>query len=361
MYKYKQDEDKQLQRLRKALPKGSFWPDQVRPSKKTEQAWKILDTEFGDQRKLMDTLLSKITSLKPMKNDWNSLSRYAARIISFVNNMEQTSCAVTSTSEAPFVKSQLLSKLDASEMLRMGKGENVLNLIDWLNKEARLRSRIKRDTNYRNNSREHRSDNNANDSGLDQDEKCPLGCKTKHLLSACPMYQKSTVDEKWEIVKQNNRCRKCLRAHHTNSCKKPDGTTCDKCTRRHHRSLHNERVPLANSDQGTETLPSANESQEASNHNVQGETSVPAICPVQKVKIRGQNGNFTEALAMLDSGSNTSFISKNVVKKLGISVPKTHLTMNFAGGQTKSEASEFLDITVVSLNQVFRNLCELMQ
>ena len=82
------------------------------------------------------------------------------------------------------------------------------------------------------------------------------------------MNQKSTVDEKWEIVKQNNRCRKCLRAHHTSSYKKPDGTTCDKCTRRHHRSLHNERVPLANSDQGTETLPSTNESKEASNHNV---------------------------------------------------------------------------------------------
>ena len=92
--------------------------------------------------------------------------------------MQQNGCAVTSTSEAPFVMSRLLSKLDASdniefgrEMLRMGKEENVLNLIDWLNKEASLRSRIKRDTNYRNNSREHRSDNNANDSGLDQDEK----------------------------------------------------------------------------------------------------------------------------------------------------------------------------------------------
>ena len=141
--------------------------------------------------------------------------------------------------------------LNGIEVLRMGKEEKVLNLIDWPNKQARLRSRIKRDTNYRNNSGEHRSDNNANDSGLDQDEKCPLGCKTKHLLSACPIYQKSTVDEIWEIVKQNNWCRKCLRTHHTNSCKKPDGTTCDKCTRRHYRSLHNERVP-PNSDQGTE-------------------------------------------------------------------------------------------------------------
>ena len=73
MYKYKQDEGKQLRKLRKALPKNSFWSDQMRPGKKTEQAWKILDTEFGDQRKLMDTLLNEITNLKSMKNDWNSL------------------------------------------------------------------------------------------------------------------------------------------------------------------------------------------------------------------------------------------------------------------------------------------------
>ena len=50
MYKYKQDEDEQLQRLRKALPKNSFWSDQVRPSKKIEQAWKIHDTEFGGNK-----------------------------------------------------------------------------------------------------------------------------------------------------------------------------------------------------------------------------------------------------------------------------------------------------------------------
>ena len=59
---------------------------------------------------------------------------------------------------------------------------------------------------------------------------------------------------------------------------------------------------------------------------------------------------------MLDSGSNTSFISKNVVKKLGIRGPKTHLTMTFAGGKKKSEASEFLDITVVSNTELMRSL-----
>ena len=63
MTKYKQDRDEQLQRLRKPLPKNLFWSDQVRLCKTVEQAWKIHDTEFGDQRKLMDTLLAEITNL----------------------------------------------------------------------------------------------------------------------------------------------------------------------------------------------------------------------------------------------------------------------------------------------------------
>ena len=137
--------------------------------------------------------------------------------------MEQSGCPVSSSSEAPFVMSQLLSKLDGKdsvefgrEMQRTGKVENVSNLIDWLLSEASLRSRIKRETNY------HRSNSGvrSNDSDTYTDEKCPLQCGLRHLLSACPIYQKADANRRWEIVKQNNRCRKCLRAHHTNSCKK---------------------------------------------------------------------------------------------------------------------------------------------
>lgn len=144
MIKYDQD-DEQLQRLGKALPKNSFWSDQVKQSTSIEQAWKFLDMEFGDEGKLMDTLLNKITNLRPVKRDSFSPSRYASRIQSFINNMEQNGCPVTSSSEAPFVMSQLLSKLDGHdnvefgcEMQRTGKGENVSNLIDWLMNEASL-------------------------------------------------------------------------------------------------------------------------------------------------------------------------------------------------------------------------------
>ena len=75
-----------------------------------------------------------------------------------MNKTEQNNCAVKDAAEAPFLMYQLLSKLDAKdnvesgrEIYRMQKDENVLNLIDWLNREARLRSRIKKDSNCHNN------------------------------------------------------------------------------------------------------------------------------------------------------------------------------------------------------------------
>ena len=76
---------------------------------------------------------------------------------------------------------------------------------------------------------------------------------------------------------------------------------------------------------------------QANNFNVQQARNVHGQFPVQKVKIKDKDENYVETLAMLESSSNTIFISKNVAKKLGLSGPKVHLTMSLAGGQKKSE------------------------
>ena len=65
--------------------------------------------------------------------------------------------------------------------------------------------------------------------------------------------------------------------------------------------------------------------------------NVLGICTVQKVKSRGSGGRFTDLLAMLDSGSNTSLLSKRIAKRLGISGTQTHLPMKLAGGGKKAE------------------------
>ena len=142
----------------------------------------------------MDGLLKEITNLKPVMRDSTSLSRYATTILGFVNNIEQISCAVTNANKAPFVMSHI-SKLDAKDNIKFScemhcieKEENVLNLLDWLNSEASLRSFVRKDVDYHDNSGERqipqKFDNRAINIVMSDDDVCPLGCEAKHL-AAC--------------------------------------------------------------------------------------------------------------------------------------------------------------------------------
>ena len=137
MKKYSQDPDEQLQRFRKVIPKNCWWTEQVKTSKSISQAWTILDVEFEDTRKLMDSLLAEINNLKPVKRDSKSFTMFATTVQRYVNDMEDNGCTVNTSTESPFFMSQLLSKLDSRdnvdfgrEMKRMGKDENVKNLLD---------------------------------------------------------------------------------------------------------------------------------------------------------------------------------------------------------------------------------------
>ena len=58
---------------------------------------------------------------------------------------------------------------------------------------------------------------------------------------------------------------------------------------------------------------------------------ITGLCPVQKVKVMDSGGALVVMLAMIDSGSNTSLLSKNAAERLGIARTATHLTMNLTG------------------------------
>ena len=115
MYKYKKDEDKQLQRQNYQSQTNEEWLELA-------LALRCQNIKLREQR-----------GTKRLRSN-----KHIGSTLSASDNIEI-----------------------GREMLRMGKEENVLKLNDLLNKEPRLRSRIKRETNYRNNSREHSSDNNA--------------------------------------------------------------------------------------------------------------------------------------------------------------------------------------------------------
>ena len=219
--------------------------------------------------------------------------------------MEDNGCLVQEESEGPFFMSKRLSKLEPKdntnfgrEMQRQKKEENEAHLVAWPHQEAAFPSRGKKEIEGNSSYKERggrRTHHHANDANsTNDDETCPLGFKSKHLLASCPVYQGLTVNEKWEVVKEYKRCRKCLRvSHHTNDCTKADGTTCDKCKRSHHRSLHNEKkvdpsksnldpdVPAFNNKRSPDQAKSRNNSiQGRDNEGANDVKNVPGVCPV---------------------------------------------------------------------------------
>jgi hypothetical protein len=97
--------------------------------------------------------------------------------------------------------------------------------------------------------------------------------------------------------------------------------------------------------------PFPNEESNTTNNNVDINSSkhmndvqtVTGLCPIQRIKVADENGVPVDILAMLDTCSNISLLSKSAATKLGLSGPQTHLTMNLAGGAKKSEVSEIVD------------------
>ena len=146
----------------KQCQKKFWWTEQVKTCKSIDHAWEILDIEFADKRKMMDELLGRSNDQKSVRGDSKSLTRYATQIAGYVNDMENKDCFVTSSSEAPFFMSQLLSKLDPRDNAEFGremkinkKQENVSNLVQCLHDEASLRSRGKFDPERGNEERSH--------------------------------------------------------------------------------------------------------------------------------------------------------------------------------------------------------------
>ena len=161
-----------------------------------------------------------------------------------------------------------------------------------------------------------------------------LGCKSKCLLASCPVYQGLNLNQRWEIVRQNRRCGKCVRvSHHTNDCKRADGTSCDKCKKNHDRSLHNNKnnYPLRSTlspeapmfrNQGTPPVVVNCSIQGRDEEETREVKNVLGICPVQNIKVRDRDGNLNNILIMLDTGSNTSLLSKRAAKQLGLFHPQ---------------------------------------
>ncbi|KAJ8926652.1 hypothetical protein NQ314_020954 [Rhamnusium bicolor] len=177
-------------------------------------------------------------------------------------------------------------------------------------------------------------------------------CKMNHFIYRCPSFLAKSPSDRFQAVKQARLCVNCLRQYHPMAnC--PSQHTCKTCKLKHHSLLHfNQARPSASSDNfnlNTQSHPQQGRSSPPppSSTGVNACTSFSSepnsarttvLLATVSLEIKNKWGNFSTIRALLDPGSQASFIVDSSVKHLGL-MRSTNHTSIFSLGQTTANSS----------------------
>ncbi|XP_054746732.1 uncharacterized protein LOC129251360 [Anastrepha obliqua] len=169
---------------------------------------------------------------------------------------------------------------------------------------------------------------------------CKLCVTDDHKLQSCPKFRKLKVTDRIACVKSNNCCLNCLSSGHTVSrCK--SSYNCSTCHSRHNTLLHITAVQpkaaaLKESRDPADDLPStskealkrldSNGPKDSRTHNFKScysNTDNGVLLGTAMVNIFHNNVNFT-ARALIDSGSECSFITERLKRRINLPSKRLH-------------------------------------
>lgn len=181
-------------------------------------------------------------------------------------------------------------------------------------------------------------------------------CKQNHMIYKCDSFLSLSVEDKIAKVKELKLCLNCLRSKHFAwNCK---AQKCFKCKKSHNTLLHLE-TSISNSIENATGVNNSGVDTQAVNHTKPDSSSVICIseCAVADtshvllstaiIQVKNSENKYVTCRALLDSGSQSHFISGNMCKQLGLKPTKiNHLIKGV--GQTLTNIGNKVKISFKS-------------
>lgn len=180
--------------------------------------------------------------------------------------------------------------------------------------------------------------------------KCTF-CKENHYIFNCKQFVKKPIEERYKFVQNNNLCFNCLVPNHTVfKCKQK--TMCQICRRRHHSLLHRDKQQTSE-----ETLTS----EETNNHKedtkqpiVTAHTasitqpSYDILLATALVDVTSRSGQSHVFRALIDQGSEASFVTTRVVEMLNLKKTKISGEVSGVGESNRLSIRHMVGLQVKS-------------
>lgn len=162
------------------------------------------------------------------------------------------------------------------------------------------------------------------------EKRCYL-CNNNHSIFQCDKFKGMDVNKRWEEIKKLKLCSICFGKHMYKDCKSK--YNCNKCQGRHSAFLHNE------GKRDKKGLVAANTSVDDINE---------VFVATALIKCKTMHGDYITLRAMIDQGSQASFITEAAAQRLQLKREKIHANIDAFGDISAGEAKSRMEVEVAS-------------
>ncbi|XP_029177135.1 uncharacterized protein LOC114945195 [Nylanderia fulva] len=350
-------------------------------SENLNRSWKMLIARYKNKRILIDAQLSALFAIRKLKTESSSeLKRLLGDVKEILGGLEALDCPVRQWDH--LIVFMTVRNLDSESMKDWEKtlgatttAPSFADLETFLVGRVHTLEAIERSTT----SRKHPATNmtrpqlNARSyATTTAEQQCAL-CNSSHYISACPKYLEKTPAQRRETVSSKNLCYNCLGPHHLKSCR--NAKRCRICRKQHHSTLHlpsNEPVAATTTMSPIASIPSTSHIGLTSTHLAQADgqestlqacshvtqsriiRSTSVLLATALVTVVSPYGEHYQVRALLDQGSEASFISESVAQILRLSRTSAAIPIIGIGAQRSSVSNGRVSFEIISrVNSAF--------
>lgn len=201
--------------------------------------------------------------------------------------------------------------------------------------------------------------------------KCPA-CQENHLLFQCAAFKSKAVRDRQALVREHRCCFNCLRPGHIpKNCSSKN--VCSKCQRKHHTLIHGESNSSVNSNATSQNTDASATRQNSSipHAAVNTNSDVPAsisrdpplnvsshvgsrlpdlghavVLATAQVIVKTASGRALQVRALLDQGSESTFVTESVAQALRAPRQRTSIPVTGLGGNPAGHVRNAAILTI---------------
>lgn len=191
---------------------------------------------------------------------------------------------------------------------------------------------------------------------INNNEKVCAMCEGGHTIHQCKQFEKQSPEQRSEWVQSKGLCFNCLSSNHSvRYCRQP--MCCRRCGRRHHQMLHYERVqnrePVSQDSTShdsekpsvQEVLPKREPEKRVVAHFATESNKSQVLLATAMVRVKSRNGRSLIVRALIDQGSEVSFVTEATAQTLGLKKSFLNATVSGIGeGQTKTKSVVYVEV-----------------